>query len=79
MDQALRVMLNCLQCTNCERIPLDLQECANCMAILCKQCEAKIREIENPRDRRCPDPDCEDTSKPFAVQPFTSSMMIQQL
>ena len=30
MDSALGVMLNCLKCERCDRIPLELQECAHC-------------------------------------------------
>ena len=60
IDNSLKVMIECLKCTECGRVPLELQECSSCMAIICKSCEAEIKGRENPADRRCPDPDCED-------------------
>lgn len=77
IDNSLRVMLNCLRCVSCDRIPLELQECACCMAIICKQCEATIHEKDDPTERRCPDPDCDDADEgTFRCQEFTSKMMI---
>jgi hypothetical protein len=50
------------------------------MAIICKPCAAKIEASENPADRRCPDEDCDEADElSFAVQEFSSAMMIKQL
>ena len=78
VEGSLKTMLECLKCTVCNKIPLELQECSSCMTIICKSCEANIQGKENPKDRRCPDPDCEDADElSFQVQEFSSKMMIK--
>lgn len=84
IDPALKVMLNCLKCECCERIPLELQECAHCASIVCKHCEALIKNVngDTPEEEQCcPDPDCEGTlnGELFDVAEFSSKMMLKQL
>ena len=82
MDSALGVMLNCLKCERCDRIPLELQECAHCASIVCKSCENAIHCPDTPEEmRRCPDPDCEGTAngEKFRSVEFSSKMMLKQL
>ena len=67
MDQALCVMLKCLECSGCKRVPLQLQECSNCLAVLCRPCEKKIRLQEDEKKMVCPDLDCQECDQPFAV------------
>lgn len=84
IDPALKVMLNCLKCESCERIPLELQECGHCAAIVCKSCEDLIKNVngDTPEEEQCcPDPDCEGTLNGdlFEVAEFSSKMMLKQL
>ena len=82
-------MISCLQCSGCKKIPLELQECKNCLAILCKDCEETIRAkysldgFDFDRDVmmiKCPDEDCsEHPSTTFGTQKFSSKMMLHQL
>lgn len=36
LDNTLTVMLDCLRCVLCDQIPLEIQECATCLTIICK-------------------------------------------
>lgn len=80
VDPTIVVMLNCLKCEGCDRIPLQLQECAYCSCVVCKSCDIKIGATDTAEEkRRCPNPDCggNDAGKKFSVQPFSSSIIIK--